>query len=104
MPHTGNPLRPIAVIYGVVVLLAAMWALVVDVRLLHSEREHLLPAVLLAFIAMPASLTIGPLYEYWPMIFGNEFVQVAWATVCGLAQAVAVFMTGRLWARGSRAA
>lgn len=80
MPHRSNPLRPVAVSYGLIVLLAAVWALVVDVRLLHSEREHLLPDVLFAFMAMRASLTIGPLCDIWPSVFANEFVQVGWTT------------------------
>jgi len=88
----------------VIVLLAAVWVLIVDIRPLHSEREHLLPGVLLAFITMPASLTTAPLYEYFPKIFGNGFVQVAWLTVCGLVQAILVFMTGRILGRENRAA
>ena len=82
------------------VFLAAVWALLVDIRLLNSEREHLLPNVLLALISMPLSQTTGPLYERWPSFFGNEFAQVVWVTVCGLCQALALYAFGRFVARG----
>jgi hypothetical protein len=104
MPHRSNPLRSIALVYGVLVLLAAAWAVVVDMQMLHSQREHLLPDAVLVLIAMPASLTLGPLYERWPAAFGNEFAQVSWATVCGLAQAGVVAALGSISARGSNAA
>jgi len=97
-------LRSIAVLYAVIVLLAAVWALTVDAHFLNPGREHLLPDVLLAFIAMPASLSIGPLYDHWPTVFGNEFAQVAWAAACGFTQALLLFMAGRLWARRRSAA
>ena len=104
MPHKNSPLRSVAAVYGVVVLLAATWAVIVDVRLLYSQREHLLPDVVLALINFPTSLTVGPLYMCWPEVFGNEFVQVAWAAACGLAQAALLFKIGGSRTKGSNAA
>jgi hypothetical protein len=104
MPHRSNPLRSIALVYCVLVLGAAAWAVAVDMQMLHSQREHLLPDAVLMFIAMPASLTLGLLYESWPATFGSEFAQVGWATVCGFAQAGVVAALGSISSRGSNAA
>jgi len=100
MPSAGqpgrNPLRFVAVGYGAIVLLATAWALIVDVRLRHSGYEHLLPDVLLTFITGPLSLSILPVYERWPTVFGNEFVQVTWMSACGLAQAALLLWIGHV--------
>ena len=104
MPHSKHPVQLIAAAYAVIVLLAAFWALVVDVTLLNSGREHLLPDIILASITMPLSLAIGSLYAAWPEVFGSEFVQVASATTCGLVQAWALYTVGAFFARSKHAA
>jgi hypothetical protein len=67
-----------------VVLLAAAWAWYIDIKLLHDEREHLLPDILLMTVALPTSFTLNlvglPLMK-WPL------AQLAWVTLCGALQA-----------------
>jgi hypothetical protein len=95
-----RPLRLIAMAYGGVVLFAAVWAVFVDIRMLHSEREHLLPDVVLALITMPLSeTTLSPLYRSWPGVFGNELVQVGWSAACGLFQAAVLFLVDLILTR-----
>ena len=77
--------------YLIVVLFAASWALYVDSTLLHSEREHLLPDVLLFVVTLPSSLFVIPLYSAWPSLFSRPFAEVGWAIFCGLAPAALLF-------------
>nr|AAL24533.1 orf102EGC133 [uncultured bacterium] len=83
--------RTLALLYAVVVGLAAIWAWYVDVTLLHAMREHMLPGLLLAFLSLPTSYTLGPLYEHFPTFFSAPFVQLTWLTVCGAFQAVVLY-------------
>lgn len=78
--------------YLAVVLLAAGWAFYIDSTLLHSQREHLLPDIVLDVVSLPSSLSIFPLYNAWPEYFSKPFSQVGWATFCGLGQAALLFI------------
>jgi hypothetical protein len=78
--------------YLLVVLVAACWAIYIDLTLRHSEREHLLPDLVLFAVTLPSSLSISPLYEAWPSMFSLPFAQVGWAILCGLAQAFLLFV------------
>jgi hypothetical protein len=86
-----------AMIYLIIVLLAAGWAFYTDVALLHSQREHLAPDLLLAVVTLPSSLSVGYLYEAWPEFFSGPLVQVAWLTLCGLGQAWILFALTRIF-------
>jgi len=85
--------KPIfATAYLIAVLLAASWALYVDATLLHSQREHLLPDILLAMVTLPSSYFLGFLFENWPEFFSLPFAQVGYMTLCGLVQAWLLFV------------
>lgn len=64
-----SPFRVVSFCYGSLIVAIAIWAWYIDVRLLHSEREHLLPDILLAIAGMPSSLTADWVYEAWPKSF-----------------------------------
>lgn len=86
-----------ATVYLIVVLLAAGWALYVDATLLHSQREHLLPDIVLAVITLPSSYSLSFLFEIWPDFFSLPFAQVGYMILCGLAQAwLLLVLTHRL--------
>jgi len=69
--------------YAALVLLAAVWAWYVDVSMLRSEREHLLPDMLLMSVSWPTSLSLFGIWQQmtWPL------AQLAWLTLCGALQA-----------------
>ena len=97
-----SALQRIAIGYLAIVLLAAAWAVAIDATLLHSQREHLLPDILLAFVTLPSSLSISSVYSAWPAFFSLPFTQVAWATLCGVFQSAVLFVLG--WRRRKRIA
>jgi hypothetical protein len=96
-----SSLRKLAIAYSIVVGLAATWALCVEARLLHAAGEHLLPDIVLALVTLPASLSIGPMYETWPAFFSKPFTQIAWTALCGAAQAAVLFVAAHLNRRRS---
>lgn len=73
-----------ATAYLVVVLFAAGWADYIDVTLLHSQREHVAPDILLLILTLPLSSLLNYLYDAGPDVFSNSIVQVGGLTVCGL--------------------
>jgi hypothetical protein len=95
--HKGNGvLHSFALVYGAVVLVVASWACYVAITMAHSEREHLLPALVLSLVSWPASMSLAPIYELWPSILSTEFLQVLWLTFCGAAQLGALLIISRL--------
>jgi hypothetical protein len=86
-----NPVRTLALLYSVLLLGTAGWALWTDASLLHSSREHLLPDMVMALISFPASLSLSWAYETWPQFFSEPFAQLAWLVCCGLLQASILF-------------
>jgi hypothetical protein len=52
-----------ATAYLIVVLLAAGWALYMDATRSHSQREHLLPDIVLAVVTLPSSYSLGLLFD-----------------------------------------
>lgn len=95
--------RKLAIAYSIVVVLAAGWAFYVDARLLQSDREHLLPDIVLMMVTLPGSLSVSMVYEAWPECFSQPFAQVVWMLFCGEAQAALLFLTGALVHRRRRA-
>ena len=87
----------LAIAYAVLVAVVAAWAFYVDISMLHSQREHLLPDMALAFVTLPSSLTVGVLHDTWPGIFSRPLIQVVWVTLCGFAQAAALFLLPKLF-------
>ena len=87
---------PFAIAYLAVVLLAASWAVYIYALLLHSEREHLAPDILLFIVTLPLSASTSYLYDTWPEFFSRPFAQIAWVTFCGLLQAWLFFALPRL--------
>ena len=90
-----SALRKVAVCYSMIVAIAAAWAFVVDVQMLHSGREHLLPDITLALVTLPASRSTGWLFATWPDLFSQPLVQPGWMTLCGAVQALALFLVSR---------
>lgn len=93
--------RKVAMAYAVIVGLAVAWVWCVDVSLMHSPSEHLLPDIALSMVSFPASLSIGLMYDAWPATFSRPFAQLAWLTLCGVGQAVVLFLAAGL-ARAKR--
>ncbi len=94
--------RKLAVAYAILVGLVACWAWYVDVRLLHSTREHLAPDLVLLFMSLPASLSLPRLCETWPTLFSRPLAQLAWLTLCGAGQAAVLFLVTGLAHRARR--
>ena len=89
MPMKSNRLSPfkfLAICYSAIVCAIALWAWYVDVTLLDSQREHLLPDILLMFCGLPSSLLLDSVFQQWPETFVNGLAQTAFLTVCALAQ------------------
>jgi hypothetical protein len=91
-----NPLRMLALLYSMLLLGAAGWALWTDVSLLDSSREHLLPDMVMVLVSFPASLSLSWVYETWPQFFSEPFAQSAWLVCCGLLQASILFFLSAL--------
>jgi hypothetical protein len=69
----------------VVASLTAIWAWYTDVSLLGSEREHVLPDMLLMACGLPTSLLLEPIYIRWPQHFSG-LAQTALLTTCAFGQ------------------
>jgi len=95
-------LQKLAVTYLIVVGIAAAWTCYVEVSSLHSNREHLLPAIVLMFVTSPASWSAGPIYTALPTIFSAPFVQIGWFVFCGFGQAALIFLAGGFGRRRGR--
>jgi hypothetical protein len=93
-------LQRLAIAYLTVVLLVATLAFTVDAALLHSNREHMVPDVMLMAVALPSSLSMEALFSAWPALFSLPFTQEIWAVLCGIFQAALLFVLGRR--RGQR--
>jgi hypothetical protein len=89
-------IRKLAITYAASIFLAAVLAWSMDVGLMHSTREHLLPDIVLSVLSAPASLSMGFMYESWPAAFSGPFVQLAWLTLCGMVQATVVYLVAGL--------
>jgi hypothetical protein len=73
--------RLLVLVYGLVFLVASIWAWWVDVTMLHSEQEHLLPNLLLFFVGAPLSLLLDKVMPSVPSLVGLVLL-----TICGAAQ------------------
>ena len=102
MPRNRRVLRMVALCYGALVAVTALWAWYIDIKLLHSEREHLLPDILLAFVSMPSSLAASWIYQNWPGSFVG-LAQTAYLSVCALLQAGILFYLSLWWGRHDEA-
>ena len=96
MSRSRSVLRMLTLGYAVLVGLLALWAWWVDIKLLHSEREHLLPNILLALVSMPSSLTMDWVYQRWPASFVGLF-QTAHLTACAFFQSGMLYLFSRWW-------
>jgi hypothetical protein len=74
-------------LYALVVLVALLHAVTTEIRLQHQEIDHLLPSLVLAFVTLPLSLAIEPLYSMAPSWVDGPFVQLALLALCGALQA-----------------
>lgn len=90
-----------ATAYLVIVLFAAGWAVYVDVTLLHSQREHLAPDILLFILTLPLSSLLTYLYDAGPEFFSDPIVQVGGLTLCGVAQTWFLFALTRSLQKGA---
>ena len=91
-----SPLRFLAVLYAVTILIAAGWAIWTDIALLHSPQEHLVPDMAVFLLSLPASLSLSWVHETWPSFFLGPFTQLAWVAFCGLLQAAILLFASRL--------
>jgi len=84
-----------AMIYLMIVLFASSWASFAELVLRHSQREHMVPSLLLAFFTLPSSYSVGYLCEAWPEFICIPFVEIACFTLCGMGQAWIFFALPR---------
>ena len=84
-------IRLVAFVYAAAVLLAAISAWWVSIRMLHSSQEHLLPSFLLAIISAPTSLSLNFLFEHFPVLSAG-LIPLVCLTICGAIQVVLLFM------------
>ena len=80
-------MKKLAWAYTALVLSAAAWAWWVDVSMLTSSKEHLLPDMLLAFVGLPLSLTLDIFYTVFEVTFSKPLIQVAFLTCAAALQA-----------------
>jgi hypothetical protein len=93
-------LKLFATAYLVIVLFAAGWAVYIDVTLLHSQREHLAPDILLLILTLPLSSLLTYLYDAGPDFFSDPIMQVGGLTLCGLVQTWFLFALTRVLPKG----
>jgi uncharacterized membrane protein len=84
----------LAIGYAVLVGSVACWAWWVDIRLIDSPREHLLPDILLALLTLPSSITENWVYQRWPAFFTGLW-QTAYITGCAVFQSGVFYMFSR---------
>lgn len=84
MPIESRALKVAAGAYLGVAGGVAAWAWYIDLSLL-SEREHLLPDVVLMICGFPSSLLLTPIYARWPGFF-TGLMQTGFLTICALGQ------------------
>lgn len=85
--------------YAVTVCVFGLWAWYVDIKFINSKTEHLLPDVCLACATLPASMTLGIMYEHWQNLFTKPLVQLAWVTLCAVFQRGTLFLLAHLLSR-----
>jgi hypothetical protein len=88
-------MRVLAKAYAVVVVLALAFAWYVDISERHSAREHLMGDFVLLGVSLPTSLSLGPFYDAWPELANKPFVQVAYVSLCAVAQVILLFAAAR---------
>jgi len=92
-------MRQLVKSYAIVVALTLGYAWYVDLTLSHSAREHLLGDMLLAFVSVPASLSLNVFYNGWPELATRPFAQLIWVSICAVAQVGLLFAATGLIAR-----
>ena len=92
-------MRQLVKAYAIVVALALGYAWYIDFTLRDSAREHLLGDMLLSFVAMPASLTVGAFYDVWPQLASRPFAQLIWISICAGIQVAVLFAATGLFRR-----
>ncbi|HEX8779392.1 MAG TPA: hypothetical protein VF738_14860, partial [Rhodanobacter sp.] len=85
-----------ALIYACTVGAASIWAWYIDLTMLHSEREHLAPAILLAFLSLPTSKILEPLCGQWPNCLQTTLAELTLLTLCGAFQVAVFYLLCRL--------
>jgi hypothetical protein len=85
-----------ATAYLIIVLMAAGWAMYIDVTLRDSTQEHLAPDILLLIVTLPSSSAVAYLYDTGWTLFSGPIVQIVWITLCGLGQAWLLFALARM--------
>lgn len=83
--------RVVAWAYSLTAGAAGVLAWVVDIRLLHDHREHMLPDIIFVVTALPLSFTLGWASDLLPALFDTRFAQFIYTTLCAAVQA------GLLW-------
>lgn len=64
--------------------------------MLDASREHLAPYIVLMFLSLPMSLSLGWMCEAWPRMFAGPLAQVAWLALCGIVQSAVLFLLSAL--------
>jgi hypothetical protein len=80
--------------YAAIVLAAAIWAWGDELANYGSEREHLLPPIVLAVASLPTSL-VGLTVCTPANGYCGEYGQLAVDTACGAVQAAAILLVAR---------
>ena len=89
--------RLLVLAYGLVVCLASAWAWWINVTMLHSGQEHLLPATLLMFVGAPTSLLLDAVMPTSTSVL----IGLAFITICAAGQFAFLWWLVRRGTRGS---
>ena len=85
-------MRILAIVYTTIAVAALLYAWSVDIWMLHSPVEHMLPDLLLYLVTLPLSLVCGPLYRITPGLFDASLSQVSLLTLCAAVQSAFLWL------------
>lgn len=92
--------RVLAWIYTVAAVGIAVWALAVDVIMYNSQREHMLPNLVLMLVGAPTSMLVSMIYEFFLTSLPKGLQGIAlsgWVQVPVMLVGPVLQVTGLLW-------
>lgn len=92
----NHVIRIFAVGYTAIVVLSAFSAWSMEIFFQHEQTEHLLPAIIFAMVTAPLSLSGEKIYSLLPSVFLTPLVQLAFLTICGVVQAIILWLFAKL--------
>lgn len=89
--------RWIAGLYTLAFCVSAAWAWITYLGGIHSDKEQLLPGILLSIVCLPSSLAMERLAIWFPQLLEGQLPSLGIVTVLGIIQTAGViFLVTRL--------